>query len=69
MGKIIMHENQKYNIRETENNWLTLAEVKSMPIWKVSLILVFAVSFIIAMYVMNELLFLRDLKLFTTQLN
>lgn len=64
-----MHENQKYNIRETENNWLTLAEVKSMPIWKVSLILVFAVSFIIAMYVMNELLFLRDLKLFTTQLN
>lgn len=75
MEKIIMQINRKYKlekVREVEiagNNWLTMAyKVRSTPIWKVALALAFAVAFIIAMYAMNELLFLRDLKLFTTGL-
>lgn len=70
-----MEINRKYKldkIREVEiagNNWLTMAyKVKSTPIWKVALVLVFAAVFVIAMYAMNEFLFLRDLKLFTTGL-
>ena len=73
MEKIIMEQNKKYRmdkIREVEignSNWLTMAyKVKSTPIWKVALWLVILVAFAISMYAINELLFLRDLKLFTT---
>ena len=75
MEKILMEHNRKYKldkIREVEiggNNWLTMAHrVKSLPIWKVALVLVGIVTFIVFNYWLNEMLFLRDLKLFTTGL-
>ncbi|QGH73367.1 MAG: hypothetical protein [Siphoviridae sp. cttb18] len=69
MTKTLMRENRRYKIREIEissNNWLTFAyKVKSMSILKVALILAGVAAFILFNYWLNEMLFIRDMQLFS----
>ena len=64
-----MTKELRNKIRELEiadNGWLTFVyKVKSIPAWKIALILIGIVLFIAFNYWLNETLFIRDLILFT----